>query len=345
MNFVCASKDLDFTSLGLRKHDAGNGWYIYLDKGWTIIENYFFKGFTSSWCKIYFDPIIKIETNKLRDFPIYYSQDIVSNFQKLENVLPVDGSIQIANNIDILYKEDFYPAISQEQMSFEECHDTLFDALIENIGTFASGNNKTLYMPAQGGIDTLTIRSVFDYLRIDYKLFDLPENKPTPSLLRKKLCENYWGFTQVDELDDSVIVSGFYGDEWILRNPYYVHVLLSQRGIDLIEEFNKKKDCYMYQWFERYRNKCSIVSQITINELISQICNDFQIWHVNNTNFFSPLKHITLLNLLRADSQTIINQVTDADLSRSIIEKCNPTLLKIIDSKKNCKDPTYFWQD
>ena len=98
----------------------------------------------------------------------------------------------------------------------------------------------------------------------------------------------------------------------------------------------------MKGYFETYREKCVSKSEMAVEELISQICNDFQIWHLNNTKFLSPLKHISLLNLLTADNQTIIDQVTDAKLSKSIIEKCNPSLLRLIDNRKNQSDPSYF---
>jgi hypothetical protein len=82
-----------------------------------------------------------------------------------------------------------------------------------------------------------------------------------------------------------------------------------------------------------------------VETLITQICNDFQIWHINKTYFLSPLKHISLLTLLSADTQTVIDQVTDAKLSKAIIEKCNPKLLDLIDPLKNQHDPNYFWHD
>lgn len=342
MNFYCSSTDISSPYVDLTKHKSKNNWFIYLDKGWTKNENYFYKGFSSSWCKIYFDPIIKIESNKLRDFPIYHNKVSVTNFQQLDNIVPVDGIVEIDKEISITYQENFYPRISTKQISFKDCHEILYDALIENIGTFASSNKDPVYIPLQGGIDTLTIRSVFDYLGVDYTTFDLPASAPTLSKVGSELLKNHWAFTQVKEKDNSVIVTGFYGDEWVLRNPYYAHGLLSQRGISIIDEFDKTKDCYMKGHFETYREKCVSKSEMAVEELISQICNDFQIWHLNNTKFLSPLKHISLLNLLTADNQTIIDQVTDAKLSKSIIEKCNPSLLRLIDNRKNQSDPSYF---
>ena len=102
------------------------------------------------------------------------------------------------------------------------------------------------------------------------------------------------------------------------------------------------KNPYMKEYFENYRKKCSANSILSTEELITQICNDFQIWHLNKTYFFSPLKHISLLTLLSADTETLLGQVTDAKLSKAIIEKCNPKLLDLIDPLKNQNDPVWF---
>jgi hypothetical protein len=343
MNFACSPKKLKLPYFDLTEHKTENGWYLYLDKGWTKTDNYFYKGLSSSWCKIYVDPFVSIETNKLRDFPIYYNKNLVTNFQKLDTVVPVDGIIEIKSQIKIHYKNNFYPPIRADQLSFQDCHNILFDVLIENVGTFVSNNKNPIYVPVQGGMDTLVVRSVFDYLGAEYKTFDMPPKPSTPAVLKAELSKNHWGFMQIEENDDTVIATGFYGDEWVLRNPFYVHHLLSHRGINIIEEFDRVGECYMKDWFVRYRKKCAVKnSYLNINEIMSQICNDFQIWHLNNTKIFSPLKHISLLDLLSADTQTIIDQVTDAKLSKSIIKKCNPDLMELLDGKKNQNDPEYF---
>jgi len=342
MNFYCCSAQDNKNFSDLEAHLLPNKWTLYLDKGWTRVDNYFYKGFSTSWCKIYIDPTVRIETNKLRDFPIYYNQSVVCNFQPLENVVPVDGIVELDEKVNITYQKNFYPRITHELQTFKECHEILYDAVIENVGTFASANKKPVLMPEQGGIDTLTVRSVFDFLHVPYKTFNMPEHSPPLSAIGEIISKSHWGFKQVQESDQSVIATGFYGDEWILRNPYYVHSILSNRDIDICEEFDKLENCYMKQYFENYRSKCQTPSGKTLDELVTEICNDFQIWHLNETSFLSPLKHITLLTLLSADTETILGQVTNAELSKSIIEKCNPSLLDQIDLVKNIKDPTYF---
>ena len=342
MNFACSRSDLGYSYFGLTPHKINNDWYLYLDKGWIKNENYYYKGISSSWCKIYVNPSIRIETNKLRDFPIYYNRNLVTNFQKLQGLVPVDGVVEVDTDIKVSYIENFYPRIIKEQKTFEECHDILFSALVENIGTFSANNKKKVLIPKQGGIDTLTARSIFDYLGVPYEIFDLPIKKPTLSQLGSELAKDHWGFQQIKTHGNCVVVTGFYGDEWILRNPYYAHVILDERGIDIRNEFDKIENGYMKKYFENYRKRCSNHPGMDIETLITQICNDFQIWHLDETYFFSPLKHMSLLTLLGADTQTILHQVTDAQLSKSIIKKCSPDLLDFIYPLKNQYDPDWF---
>jgi hypothetical protein len=241
------------------------------------------------------------------------------------------------------YIESFYPDLDTERLSFNQCQALLYECLVENIQKFLTDNKRPLLLPATNhGIDTLTVRSVLDHMGIEYGTFELREILPGRSKLWDGLRARHWGFSQVEDRPNNVIATGFYGDEWILRNPYYVHLLLSTRGINLREEFDKKSHCYMKAYFEGYRKKCSRREEVSLEKLSSMICNDFQIWHVDDTYFFSPLKHPRLTRLLNADNETIIGQVTDARLSRSIIEKCNPVLLDLLDKSKNSKDPKWF---
>ena len=342
MNFYCSSTDIRLPYVDLTKHKSKNDWFIYLDKGWTKNENYFYKGFSSSWCKIYFDPIIRIESNKLRDFPIYHNNDSVSNFKKLDKIVPVDGVVEIDKKINVTYQENFYPRISTKQLSFKESHEILYDALIENVGTFASSNKKTVYIPEHSGSDTLTVRSVFDYLNVEYETVKISNHTPTLSKLGHILSMDFWGFTQIQEKKDSVVVTGFYGDEYVSRNPKFVNALLDQRGYNMFDEVDKIGNCYMKKYMNSYRGDMKDYTNISLEKLMSMICNDYQIWHLNSTSFLSPLKHPELIKLLGADNETVIGQLTNAELTKSIIEKCNPDLFKKMDKEKNHSDPKWF---
>lgn len=341
MNFHCTRSSFGDDQYDLNKNDIGNGWQLFLDDGWTEQSGVFYKGIGSSWCRIHTDTHVHIETNQLRDFPIYHDDDSVSNFIKLQHDVPVDGVVHVDGKIRIEFQKDFYPEKSEDPLSFQECHKILFDTLIENVSSFDTQNNRPVLIPVQNGIDTLTVRSVFDHLGVKYQTFDLCD-RPKFSRLGEKLFDENWGFKQVMEASGSVIVTGFHGDEYVLRNPYYVNALLHDRGVDLLDAIQKTGDSYMTKYILSYGRTLEKYKNIDHDKLLSMICNDFQIWHLNDTYFFSPLKDVRLLGLLNADNQTVLSQITNAGLSRSIIERCNPKLMGLIDAEKNHTDPSWF---
>ena len=180
MNFYCShiENNLDFNLQTIKSPNSD--WFLYLDAGWTINEDHVYKGIESNWCRIDFREGLRITTNKLRDFPIYYNDTCVSNFlYTCGTQLPTDGTIYWNKNKKpiISYNTNFYPTTNRKHLTFNECNNILLESLVENIETFAKQNSKPIYIPFQYGIDSLTIRSVFDFLKIDYELFVLPKTK------------------------------------------------------------------------------------------------------------------------------------------------------------------------
>jgi hypothetical protein len=345
MNFYCSKTDNNYpNSLGLKSFRTKSGWYVSLDKDWSVNKDHAFKGDSLSWCRISYVAGLSITTNELRDFPIYYDKDCVTNIERQTNLLPTDGQISYTNDgLKISWKDDFYPVHNDVLLDFAQCHEILFGSLCENVEMFANKNSRKIYVPSQNGIDTLTTRSLLDYFKLPYELFELPSSKWNTTNLQNKLSSANWGFTQVKEQDNSVVATGFHGDEWILRNPFYVHILLCLEGRNIVEIFDNEAQCYMKKWFDdHYRQKCCHTVDISIQELQTMLCNDYQIWPIDSTYFFSPLKHKKMLMLLHADVETLIKQVTNAELSKSIIERCSPALLGKLEHSKNTTDPVYF---
>ena len=93
-----------------------------------------------------------------------------------------------------------------------------------------------------------------------------------------------------------------------------------------------------------YREKCKKVEPVNVDKVGEMICNDIQVWHINNTMIFTPFKDKRLLSLLECDSDIIIDQITDGKLSKTVIEHFNKDLLKQLDHSKNNNDPSWFWQ-
>ena len=167
--------------------------------------------------------------------------------------------------------------------------------MLDNTKAFLKDNTLDILVPNNNGLDTLTVRSVLDYLDVDYKLFDI--EKLDYKKLQNTLEKDYYGFNQIQEFDSSkCVITGFYGDEYILRNPYYVQNILKSRGQDLVKIFDAKPDCYMRKFFDLvYREKCKKIEPVNVDKVSQMICNDIQVWHINNTMIFTPFKDKRLL--------------------------------------------------
>ena len=358
MNFIITN-DTDYKNDFSLNEIYHKNFKILFDNNWTKNDNSISKGTTNNYCTIKFDDTIEITHNEIRDFPLWYNENTCSNFTKLENYVPVDGILKYDSKWHLTYQKDFYDepeSCGCGRSPTDRCMEwhnydeepyavaLIKKVLLDNTKAFLKRNTLDILIPDNNGLDTLTVRSVLDYLKVDYKLFDI--EKLDYKKLQMTLELNYYGFNQIQELDSpKCVVTGFYGDEYILRNPYYVQNILKNRGQDIIKIFDAKPDCYMREFFDLvYRKKCKKGEPVNIDKLTQMICNDIQVWHINNTMLFTPFKDKRLLKLLECDSDIIVSQVTDGKLSKIVIEHFNKDLLELLDKSKNSKDPHWFWQ-
>ena len=313
---------------------------IFYDDNWTVGEHSLIKGTSNNYCKIEFKDSINITHNDLRDFPLFHDAVSCSNFIKLDNVVPADGKMLYDNGWQVKYAKDFYNIETppSDHVKF------VADILLENTKKFLDCNTLPILVPNNNGVDTLTARSILDYLQVPYELFDL--KKLAYSNFHKELEKDYYGFNQIQEFDTpKVVLTGFYGDEFLLRNPYYVQSLIREEDCDLIDVFAVNNNCYMKKFFDLvYKEKCKNTKKQPLQKIYEMICNDQQVWHINNTMIWTPFKDKRLLSLLQCHQNVILEQVTEATLSKSLIEHFNSELLNQVDASKNETDPAWFWQ-
>jgi len=332
---------------------------IFYDGNWTKDIDALTKGTSNNFCEIKFTNGVSISHNEFRDFPLWYNESTCSNFVKLDNYVPVDGRLSFSQGWQISYQKNFYNqsdscGCGRSPISkcigwhnFDEqtyAVELIKKVLLDNTKSFLQQNKLDIIVPNNNGLDTLTVRSVLDYLDVKYRLFDIKKLKYEK--LQSVLEKNYYGFNQIQEFNTPrCLVTGFYGDEYILRNPFYVQNIFKGRGLDLVKIFDDKPNCYMKNFFDLvYRKKCENLIPVDDKKLNEMISNDIQVWHLNNTMIFTPFKDKRLLKLNQCDSSVIGSQVTDGKLSKLVIEFFNKDLIKLIDKSKNQNDPEWFWQ-
>jgi len=191
------------------------------------------------------------------------------------------------------------------------------------------------------GVDSTLVRSAFDYCNLTYSLGDL-------SARAKSLYYLGWGYKQLHSIDTPHMqLTGFCGDELLLRNPLYCQWLLDYHNIDLVKQFDNIDYCYMKGFFNaKYRDKLLKRDQTFENQkggfmhTANTAINDFQMWHFNNTITFTPLRNLDLATeCLYADPDTILDQVMHAGISKAAIEKLNAKNLASVEKYKNTVIP------
>tara|TARA_B100001057_G_scaffold448923_1_gene489686 strand:- start:322 stop:1071 length:750 start_codon:yes stop_codon:yes gene_type:complete len=242
----------------------------------------------------------------------------------------------------VTYKADFYKT-PEKVLNTEQTIDFVSEILLQNTKNFLEQNDKELVTFENNGLDSLVSKSIFDFLGVKYKTLQIKKLNYTN--LQTQLIKNYYGFNQIQAFKKpTCIITGFYGDEYLLRNPGYVQQLIKDDKNDLVNIFDNNKNCYMKDFFDKfYLEKCKKLKKINKQLVKQMICNDVQVWHLDNTFVFSPFKDLRFLQLLNCDYKTIVSQVTDGYISKRLIEKFNVNLVKNIDKSKNINDPQWFF--
>jgi hypothetical protein len=277
-----------------------------------------------------------IRYDNSRSFPMYYDGHRVTNYQDTSlTAVWFDGAVKYRDNKwEFEFRKENkikYPSgmknLNKEQLVDRYCEYLVSCCNIKTPLPFFCANSN--------GVDSLVIKSAFDYCGIDYQLVD--NNS-------KRLKYLGWGYKQIFVTDTPHIqLTGFCGDELMLRNPLYVQWLLDPYNINLIDEFDKVEHSYMKGFFnKKYKEKILInFGKIkTIPEAYEHMTNvavnDYQIWHIDQTLTFTPFRNIKMaLECLRADPDTMLDQVIHAGLSKDIIRRLNKRNLDLISTHKN----------
>lgn len=292
--------------------------------------NYVILDFSDNKCEIYHDDS--------RSFPMFYNDFVVTNLAD-DSMTPLwfDGSVHFADD-----KWQYNQRKMQNVIVFDKNHkrykkedivELYCDYLVKTCSRLP--NELPIYCADSNGVDSTVVRSALDYCGIKYKL--VKDNSEFYSELG-------WGYRQLYiNHTPHIQATGFCGDEMLLRNPQYAQWLLDADGINLADEFSKIDYSYMKGFFQsKYlekmqKNKTEFPDRVNGFEHTANVMlNDFQMWHLNNTLTFTPMRNIPIaVECLYADSDAILNQVIHAGISKDIIKKLNPSNLETLSKHKN----------
>ena len=338
-----------------------NNWFISLDKGWHRTGNTFFKGYalakdlkdiandssTSHNVEDYYFPMydgnyvildldtVSIKFDNCRSFPLFYKDDTLSNleFDNCKNIY-FDGTAvyvsqwqwdEVEENI-LEYNPNTELTTYNQLVDFV-CEHMIYCAenLITDLPIFAADSN---------GVDSNIVRSAFDYVGKSYKLVSSNADPET----------NLWGYKNIHySKEPHVQLTGYCGDEILLRNPLYCQWQLDPYGISLAEEYDKYDHTYMLGFFNAHYRKKLANPQYKFKDLKHSflhtrniICEDFQMWHKDEIITFTPFRNLQLIEkCLYAEPDAIVRQCVHGDISFDVIRRLNPKNLDHVSKYKN----------
>jgi len=359
--FFHISKKFDYTFPNYINH---NDYFIHFDNGWTYCENFLYKGITQkgvlqikskqdidnyrnangTFCIISLDSDkIEVIGGKKQKFPIYLLDMTISNTYTAGTNVTCPIFISNTNITESSTKDLYYTNLNTDDKNIINLLD---DAISNYIKDFNSPTPIKIY--PTGGVDTILLISYILKHDIPYDLVTGEHAEMDRFLCnhRNRLRKNYWAYSTIQHWKEpSILLTGAHGDETLLRDFLQAYLMLKYHDEDLVTVCTKNPQLYqsthylLPQCIEEYKEYSDMCFE-NENQLKSYILNkfktDYQHWHLGNTLYFAPFDNIELLNLsLNLTWETARKQLLDAYVSKQLIQKNRPGLLRLISPLKN----------
>lgn len=335
---------------------------LYLDAGWTMSETNAYidwrKGYSlesvlddidpldsqrGHYCIIRFNKSNKqwnIYYDDLRGFPIFYNAETITNVPELLT--------------DYKLRRDNFSLLPIKKLTLEEATDLVREALTNNIRDYLKYNNNKICLPPSGGYDSTVLQAIMDSEGIAYTkhipferlyFYDVWQPKHDSELM-KHLRTHLWGYLQLRPAPEGMaIITGFDGDEFLMRNPGYVSYVCSARGLSLSEYIDNYDDqTYMTKYIrDRYLEKIKsseehvkTIDDLKEEKIIEILEQDFQMWHFDDTITILPWKSRNIIYYgFGLGTDDILDQLLNARIQHTIISELAPELLETITTYKN----------
>lgn len=287
--------------------------------------------------------------SKERCFPLVRNKDQITNLEYTLN----------DKNFRTIYPDEYingdeiveYTPYDYSQSTYTESSgiEELSRILIEKTNYL---RDKHIEIFLSGGCDTTTLYSLIRNQNISHSV--IPGMQIT---FDEFICNNlqhiynnleHWAYYGIHHFNrPAIIVSGTPGDEFFMRGPDTLPYWLAWHNIDVNKILNKNS--YHYEYFNKDKNikKFSEIKheEITdvcptiddLNKFILQInSNDYQHWHLCNTVTWTPFRDLRITNIiLNMPFDTIIKQIADAYINKTLIKQFDFDVLKYMSTYKN----------
>lgn len=306
------------------------------------------------------DDSLTLSHDLTRSFPLTIDTDgFLTNITKKNSAKSIWADrYVIYHNTEIEFKIfDPYCDIDgdfENRLSMSQCIKKINDIIVEKLNFVNTVSlPKKIFLTA--GIDTTLLYAIANknfkdvelvtYEHVDYNNFLLLNYHP--------IKNEYAVYNQMQcWKSPTLLFSGAPGDEYFMRGPYVSGLWAAWHNIDLLQRLQHSNHYHQKHFFkescrlsitESFQQKSAISQQYTnYTDLCWQIlnicANDHQMWHLNNTLTWTPYKDLRILaTVLRLETEDLLEQITNATLSKQLIANYDATALDIISCYKNHK--------
>jgi len=293
-----------------------------------------------------FDQGAIVRTDKLRSFPIYLNNGLTNLEGNQE--YPADSLVKMFNDLTAIEtKFDAIGEINQDPISFDDAVDQIDQILRDKIRSFVTHQNLPIRVFLSGGIDTATLYSyvktetenyqLVPYSHCDFDYFYLKNHA---------VLETLWGYRQIHHWKEpSILASGAPGDEFTVRGPSTINLLLLHHGTSMLELVadTKYNTSLHHTYFSKPKN-LEFWRQQTVtgsyHDVVKRCCeinlNDYQHWHLGNTLTWTPFRDLEIFKIIaRLGIDDLKTQIMDSSIQQALIKRNDPKILNILSDQKN----------
>ena len=264
-------------------------------------------------------------------YPVYTKDKIYSCFRIQPHMTLISYDHVVKDTIE--YSQEHHLEFTNVNTSLDNYIETVIDKIYQSV------KNKKCWIADTNGLDCNVIIAVMNYFSIDYQIYSYNGNRDKHPQWYRNIQDCHWGFNQTPYFNEPVdLATGMYGDEYMLRNPFYVEQHLK---IDVDKEFENYPNSYMYDFYKQSYSKK--MNKEYNKDWLQILLNDYQLWSFHHVNVINPFKNKNiLLKGLSLDQDTIIKQLTDGFISKEIIKRTDPKRLDNVHKFKNIGDDPRF---
>jgi len=356
--------------------------HIYVDAGWTLAargdHTVLYKGYADTgtmevllntivdqqepellgnFCAIVFDPAtntLQIKTDRYRSFPIYVTDnEEITNLEPQAWTVWSNALITVDQNLRVTQEKfNLIGPIDLEPITLEQALAQIDFILAERTKGFLQHNTLPVRAFLSGGVDSLLVYSYLQRFTDNYELVKCNHvDYDRFWLMNSGTLKENWGYTQIHHwVEPCVLTSGAPGDEYMLRSPTTIDMLLKFNGVQMTDLLDQPewKDCLHAEYFRRPKNyQIFQEQQVAVRDprilcwnMCNIVANDWQHWHLGNTLTWTPLRDLEIFKiLLRLPIKDQLGQMMNSSISRALIERNGPGLTGLISDQKNSGNP------